>query len=212
MENGVNEIPIVEIDFGEAKKYADFLSIKQDLNFVLKACSCLKKMKKENSEDSLIMESLWATALIKYARCFTSGKRFGLNEMILNDLKRVDEEGDLREVHKFYMNLRNKHIAHSVNPFEQVKVGLALSPDNIDEKKVEGFGYLYMRHVYPSYDEFHQFGVLTFRIKNRVSDIIKQSEEIILKKGKRMSIDDLYNRPRLRTTIPSPKESKISRH
>jgi hypothetical protein len=33
------------------------------------------------------------------------------------------------EFHQHYKKMRDKHIAHSVNPFEQVRVGVALSND-----------------------------------------------------------------------------------
>lgn len=150
MTDEMIENPIVEINFDEAKILADLGAIVQNLGSTIKICSRLKKMLKEGSEDSLLIESLWTTALIKYSRCFKSGKRFGLDESILDGLK-----GEPHKVHKLYLNMRDKHIAHSVNPFEQMQVGLILSPKDSHEKKVVGVATLSMRHIVSDVEGVH---------------------------------------------------------
>jgi len=51
--------------------------------------------------------------LIKYARCFATGKRFGLSKDVFQNL-----QGEPFKAHQFYIDLRNKHIAHSANPID----------------------------------------------------------------------------------------------
>ncbi len=202
MTDEMVENPIVEINFDEAKILADLGAIVQDLGSTIKICSRLKKMLKEGSEDSLLIESLWTTALIKYSRCFKSGKRFGLDESILDGLK-----GEPHKVHKLYLNMRDKHITHSVNPFEQMQVGLILSPKDSHEKKVVGVATLSMRHIVSDVEGVHQLGLLSKVILKKVCDIAKQYEEKTLEKGKRIPIDDLYKHAKPHITAPGPEES-----
>ena len=196
------ENPIARVDFDEAKRLADLGAIVQDLGSIMKICSRLKKMLKEKSQDSLLIESLWTTALIKYARCFKSGKRFGLDESILDGLK-----GEPHKVHKLYLDMRDKHIAHSVNPFEQMQVGLVLSPKDSNEKKVVGVATLSMRHMVTDVEGVHQLGLLSKVLLEKVCDIAKQYENKALERGKTIPIDDLYKRARPCITAPGPEES-----
>ena len=113
----MEETYVVQADYEEALKLADVYSILQELKSVMETCTRLRQLLKAEQKDWLLIESLWTAALIRYSRCFASGKRHGLSEDIYKDLP-----GDAVGVHRLYENLRNKHIAHSVNPFEQVKV------------------------------------------------------------------------------------------
>jgi len=202
MENEWIENPVAKVDFDEAKILSDLGAIAQDLGSTMKICSRLKKMLKEESQDSLLIESFWTTALIKYARCFKSGKRFGLDESILDGLK-----GEPHKVHKLYLDMRDKHIAHSVNPFEQMQVGLVLSPKDSSEKKVVGVATLSMRHIVPDVEGVHQLGLLSKVLLEKVCEIAKQYENKTLEKGKTIPIDDLYKRARPCITVPGPEES-----
>ncbi len=59
-------------------------------------------------------EALSTAVCISYARCFASGVRQSLDSNLLNTA-----DIELKALHEFVVNLRNKHIAHSVNPFEE---------------------------------------------------------------------------------------------
>ena len=91
----------------------------------------------ENSNDDVLLRSYWTAALISYIRCFATGKRFGLSpETVFKG-----REG-ATEVHEFVLDLRTKHIAHSVNPFEQTVVGVILSAPESGRREVEGVAAL----------------------------------------------------------------------
>lgn len=193
------ENPIAKVDYEEAKKLADLGAIAQDLGFTMKTCSRLKKLLKEKSQDSLLIESMWTVALIRYARCFATGKRFGLSESILDGL-----QGEPHKVHKMYIDLRNKHIAHSVNPFEQMAVGLILSSQNSSQRKILGVATMSMRHISPDAKGVHQLGLLAKVLLKKVCEIAKGYEKMVLEKAKNTSIDKLYKLPRLRMVAPGP--------
>ena len=80
-------------------------------------------MKAEAERDGLLVEALWTAALVKYIRCFTSGKRFGLEVSVF------DGFSGAKETHQYYKDMRDKHVAHSVNPFEGVTVRVLLEGD-----------------------------------------------------------------------------------
>lgn len=67
--------------------------------------------------DFVDWEALSTAASVAYARCFSSGVRDSLSQ---DDPTLADPE--LRTLHEFLMEFRNKHVAHSVNPFEQNSV------------------------------------------------------------------------------------------
>ena len=156
MPRNMVENPIAKVDYEEAKKLAELGAIVQDLGFTMKTCSRLKKLLNEKSQDSLLIESMWTAALIRYARCFATGKRFGLSESIFDGLI-----GEPHKVHKMYIDLRDKHIAHSVNPFEQMAVGLVLSPQSSHERKIIGVATMSMRHICSDVEGVHQLGLLS---------------------------------------------------
>jgi hypothetical protein len=105
------EMPTVGLDSDSAKILADLASILRDLEFVVGCCDRLLPMLEEKDRDAVTIEALWTAALVAYARCFASGKRFGLDENSF-----VGLEGEVVAFHRWLLNLRNKHIAHSVNP------------------------------------------------------------------------------------------------
>ena len=198
--------PIAEVDFEEARMLADLGAITQDLGSVMKTCSKLKVLLEENSQDNFLIENLWTSALIRYARCFASGKRYGLNETIFKEL-----QGEALKVHNMYMDLRNKHIAHSVNPFEQMKVGVVLSPKESQDKKIIGVATLSMKQISLDKEGVHQLGLLSKVILKKVCEIAKQYEQKTLEIGKTLPIEDLYKRARPKLVAPGPDETNKSR-
>lgn len=114
------------VDFDEAIELANWAGIRQDLEFVCDACDRLLDTDKG---DSVLCRALFDSALGAYARCFkgNEGVRVGLEE---NDLEGMGEKNVLG-LHQFFITLRDKHIAHSVNPFEQAVVGVAELGDKL---------------------------------------------------------------------------------
>ncbi|MDI6778454.1 MAG: hypothetical protein QMD77_04685 [Patescibacteria group bacterium] len=206
MEKEKIENPIAKIEFEEAKILADLSAIVQDLGSIMKICLRLEEMLKNKSKDSLLIESFWTTALIKYARCFKSGKRFGLDESILDGLK-----GEPHKAHKFYLDMRDKHVAHSVNPFEQMQVGLMLSPENDNKKNIVGVATLSMKYVAADCEGVNQLGRLSKVFLGKVYEMGKLYENKTLERGKAIPINDLYKYTRLRVTAPGPEESNRPR-
>src|SRR5687767_7424704 len=114
-------VPIPELD--EAAVLSELASLFHDLKFVVDAGDSLDAVFAEGREDSTLAQAYWTAAVITYIRCFTTGIRSRLTE---SDLARLPLEGEVVEFHRLLKDMRDKHIAHSVNPFEDVRIGAVL--------------------------------------------------------------------------------------
>jgi hypothetical protein len=200
------EMPTVELDSDSAKILADLGSILRDLEFVVGCCDRLLPMLEDEDRDAVTIEALWTAALVAYARCFASGKRFGLDEDSF-----VGLEGEVVAFHRLLLNLRNKHIAHSVNPFEVVRIGAILSPLVSQDKKVEGIATLAMKHIAGDGEAIQGVAGLARSLRIRVAQLGTDRLRVVREEAEQCDIASLYRLPRLRTTAPGPEQSARAR-
>jgi hypothetical protein len=128
------------LDFDEAREAAELHAIIQDLRFVTKVCDRLEDrlLAREAGVqgdqehltadvDGLVDRSLWIAALTTYGRCFHKGIRYSLPESLFLRTPGMD----YTHLHRYYMNIRDKHVAHSVNSLEshEAVVSLRRGPD-----------------------------------------------------------------------------------
>jgi hypothetical protein len=118
-----DEVEGFKLDLEEARDAEDLHGIYRDLEFVINSVNYLIGLLNRRSseqgqpvsvgEGSYVERALYTAALVTYIRCFTSGKRQLLNPSIFSG-----EAEYLLEIHNYYKETRDKHIAHSVNAFE----------------------------------------------------------------------------------------------
>ena len=193
--------PARSIGAWSLKKLADAASIYQDLSFVTEVLERLNTLLEDGSTDNVLIQSYWTAALISYARCFSTGKRFGLPEQIFEKW-----EGAI-ETHRVYKNLRDKHVAHSVNPFEQVVVGLVLSAPGSEKRQVEGVATLSQRLITQTSEGVETLLKLAKYAGRIVTEYAKNEEAKVREVGETLPIEQLNSKPRLRTTAPGPEEA-----
>lgn len=153
-------------------------------------------------QDPVLIQSLWTAALISYVRCFAHGKRFGLSEETLAHLP-----GEPVAVHNFYKNLRAKHIAHSVNPFEEVAVGVVLPEPDSGSNEIQGVATLAMKHIVTDRQGVEQLITLARTLREEVRRMAREAEAATLEAVKRVPLEQLYKRPPLRLYAPGPEKS-----
>jgi len=107
----------VEFDHEEAKLLGDLAGIKRDLEDAKRFASRLERVLSTPPFDSEFVDALTTTILVRYARAFTSGVRTTLHQGHRSQLTKRQQG-----LHERFIAWRNKHIAHSVNPFEQNQV------------------------------------------------------------------------------------------
>lgn len=128
-----------------AREVADLLAMQQDLTFVAEACDLLLDLDVDDPPlRTTLTRALWSSALIAYKRCFTTGKRLGLTE---DDVRRVPGGEEAVDFHRKMVALRDKHVAHSVNPLEFITIGVMVGAlSHADEEGITGLVTLFGAH------------------------------------------------------------------
>lgn len=106
----------------EAARLASLAGIENDLCGVQEYCNLLLTKKEEKPFPSTEWEAISSAAVVRYARCFSSGVRQRLSRSLFDDA-----EPNFAEGHNFFIEMRNKHVAHSVNEFEENDVLVQVS-------------------------------------------------------------------------------------
>jgi len=94
------------------KRLADLDSIIRDLHATVETYRRVVALLEAKEEDPIVLEGLWSAALVQYVRCFAFGKRYGLTEEAFKGL-----QGDPIGAHRWYKNMRDKHVDHHKAPF-----------------------------------------------------------------------------------------------
>jgi len=106
----------------EAARLASLGGIEQDLRGVIAYCDLLIERSEIAKLNFVEWEAISSAALVRYARCFSFGVRDSLTHGLLDTA-----DAALKEAHRFFVELRSKHVAHSINPFEENDVTLQIA-------------------------------------------------------------------------------------
>jgi len=112
----------VRIPLPESEILADLYGVEADLEHVVRTCEAAIKMSEVRQRDPELVESLVCAALIRYFRCFSRSPRLGLRHEEIGARNKA-----LREAHAWFRALRDRFVAHCINPLEQVWVAAALA-------------------------------------------------------------------------------------
>lgn len=167
--------PLLEIRDDDAALLAGWYAVAYDLQHVLAATNLLHGLLQQPERDDTIVRSLWSSALVSYVRCFGSGRRAPLNSEIYGGLG-----GDPIGTHQYYKDTRDKHIAHPVNAFEEVRVGLLAN----DSGEIVGMGHLASFRISDSTEGVVQLGALASVAMRHVVEKIKLLEAAIVARAK----------------------------
>lgn len=204
----MSELFGAKVEYKEAKILADLTLVLQDLTFTVDILKRLIKLLKDDSKDNILIQSYWTASLISYVRCFSAGKRLGLSEDIFKNTKLED---DPLGCHHYFKNLRDKHIAHSVNPFEQIVVDLQLSNPKSKKREVLGVSILSQKLICTTVEGAETFLRLALIAREEVRKQAKEYENKTLEVGKKLPIDVLYSKGRSRIITPGPEDTAKAR-
>jgi hypothetical protein len=104
----------VELSLTETALLADLTSISYDLERSRDFAERLKATLTVPSPETRLTEPLSIATIVQYCRPFAGGKRQNLNDSLLGVFN-IDQ----RRKHQWFRDVRDKHIAHSVNAFEE---------------------------------------------------------------------------------------------
>jgi hypothetical protein len=108
----------VEVNLPQMRELADLYSLDCELGIARDLCEKAVEICTDKHHDALVVDGLTTAALIRYIRCFhATGKRIALK---LDDLSGLSEKE--KAWHGYFKSMRDKHVAHSVNGYEQAYV------------------------------------------------------------------------------------------
>ena len=114
----------IEFNTPDTQILSDLQGVAGDLQAVEEVCKAFLNLQQDTEyENILIRESLCAMAIIRYGRSFSTGVRQWDQVGVISKL-----ENRLNITHSYFLELRNKWIAHSVNAFEENSVQIYLTP------------------------------------------------------------------------------------
>jgi len=188
-----DEHPLLRIETPAAQDLAGIAGVVFDLSFAADAVARLLAIPEKARDDNTLTRALWSSALIAYMRCFSEGVRYSLNPTIFSAIPAADV------AHQFFRDLRNKHIAHPVNAFEDCGVGLLVPPDTTE---VSGVGELLWFQVTPDEQKMKVFQSLTQHALQWANAERQRLTSVVIAEGRKLSKQELHNLKPPRLTPP----------
>jgi len=129
-------------------EFEHLLSVEADLRRAATALRCLVSPSPVMLEGGIFGAALYTQALVSYVRCFSSGRRKGLNQDIFA------KNPALLAAHADIKSIRDKHVSHPVSEHEHCNVLVAA--ENQDAPAV-GLGVRYWFFVGGDQKHMRQF-------------------------------------------------------
>ena len=199
----------VEVKLPEADVLADLYGIEYDLSTASFLCAKALELSNLEQRDYLHVEALVSAAIIRYGRCFSTGARLGLTRKDIDGL-----DSAALEVHDYFKALRDKFVAHSVNPYENSYVTASVSERDGVRFPIESLNPGYHRLVL-SGNEAQGLSLLVNKVKAIVNERIERERTKLLAFIKTLPLDvihsgDLHSPQRFKMT-DADKSRKQSR-
>jgi hypothetical protein len=111
-----------------------------------------------------------------------------------------------RDFHRYLIGMRDKHIAHAVNPFEEVAVGVILADDEAERPEITAVASLSRRLVVTTEQGVADFRQLVNGIRSIVGKDCKRLEEEVLAVARKLDPAQLRSLRRLQVVTPGPED------
>lgn len=193
-------VPLRQFKSIKTSEMEDLIAAGHDIQYV----TFLTKKASDivESEMDFLSRMYFENALITYARPFASGVRTRLQAKDIFSTS----DGAL-DYHVYLVEQRNKLVAHSVNPFEETKVGVLVSSDGI----LMGIGNLSGRLVAFTKRDYQQFNRLANAALEFINTKLKQLEQDVLEEASKLSSKDLMKLETVKFEAPGPRSVSKSK-
>lgn len=195
----------VPLNLPETSLYADLSGIAEDLKCTIQLCTKLDELFSSDQCDLLLAEALEIAAVIRYGRCFASGVRSRVPAEVLDKLLPEQQAS-----HQLFIELRNKYIAHSVNPFEENAV-VAWVSDRPEETEIQNVAVHGGRIASFGASIVRELKVLAQAILHELQGQIEEEKMKVLVHARTLPYTELKNRPMLGAFNPSWNDVKKRR-
>ncbi|CAN5869070.1 hypothetical protein BH20ACT6_BH20ACT6_19660 [soil metagenome] len=188
------------LDTAGAATLADLSARFEDLQTVLRCCEQLvAALAADGDPDEVVVEAVWTTALLSYARCFAVG---GAGAVLSeDDLTATLENDEVLDWHRVLLQLRDHYADPSTNPRERFSVGVAQR----DEDGTAG-GVAITSARQPLVDDLtvRQTGAIAFALSGLVNDRIGAQQQTVFGEVSQLSKADLDRLERVDLAHPPP--------
>lgn len=179
----------VEIDLPEARDLADLTGIRMDLMAAHDFALMLKKVFESQRREWDLVDPLSTAILVRYSRAFVTGVRARLGDDALQKLS-----GPQRGEHRRLRAFRDKHIAHSVNAFEENQPVARYWIERVKEEGITSVECNHTRVVGLSSADVEAVIELTTAMLSHVDSCLEQEKAKVFEVVKRMPIDEVLSK------------------
>jgi hypothetical protein len=143
-----------------------------------------------SSDDLLLAQSLFFSAVVTYGRTLGSGVRSGVTR---DQIRQLSEP--LQHRHHYFKDIRDKFVAHSVNAFEENSVKLYLTPEEHGERSVSSIGLGHSRIAALSHMDIAGLQELAVAVLGIVKEEMDRERARLLDFARSLPVDNFYNAP-----------------
>ena len=182
----------VKLTGPETHRVADMAGVLMDLRLAAATVKQLERHRDTEKWDNLLMECMQDSALIHYGRCYSGGIRTAF----LIPREWIDVlPAELRLAHQDFLDLRDKHIAHSVNDWEiNTPVARVRIDQETGEVKVHQVTVNKSRVVMLASDSLEKLWQLAKTLGDRVEEEMKLEQAKLLEIAKQIPVEELKRR------------------
>ena len=167
-----------------AAALGDLAAIFDDLQTTLACCERALAELARPEPEAVVVESLWTTALLSYARCFAPGGRgMGLTE---DDVTATELSGAVLPWHRMLRQLRKHYADPATNPRESFAVGVAVA-----DGTPQGVAITSTRQDLPDEQTIRQTGIIAMALYRRVDERITEHQATVLEGARALSPTEL---------------------
>lgn len=185
MSAGAPPTVVRRLDGTSARALADLSARFDDLQTVLKCCERLVTELAVNRVDDVVVEAVWTTALLSYARCFATGATD--TALTKDDLKAAQQHGEVGDWHQILLQLRDHYAHGAANPRETFSVGVALDGSGT----AEGIAITSARQPLVNIMTVKQAGAIAFVLSELLDSRITAQQEKVFEEAKAISTAEL---------------------
>ena len=201
----VNEqqLPVVKFKSDSAARLAVLATVDADLECVVSCCERMQGLR-DAEQDSVLLRAMWTAALVAYVRAIWDPRREWLRSRF--EQRIAEFEGEPLDLHAWLKDMRDKHVAHDVNPFSEFLVGLILPPETVAEGDVQGvatFGRIFIG----SAEQAKDISAIARALRSVVSTLYDQVRHDVQAEASAIGLPKLRKLERLRSYVPGPESA-----
>ena len=184
-----------------ADRLASVASAQADLSFVVGCCQRLDEDRESIGDDPTYVRALTTGAFVAYVRAVFDPQRRWLRGRLEKRIQKFSGKPD--EFHQWVKDMRDKNVAHNVNPHEDFRVGALLTRPEEPQQEVLSVGTVGYQWIGAD-SNMEMLRKVATALLEELEVVFDEVWKDVLAEVKAVPIEELRKRPVLRQTIPRP--------